>query len=127
MSLPQDIQKYRQIQVAFHPRVPADIVERWLSRVIPNNYHLLGEQGAEAYLARFGRTIGEEKAVYLAIKAEIEGYQDMANGFWKKAHSLKTDGSKSKKKKSSSIATKKRRLMVLEEQQAHFGLLTPPH
>ena len=98
MSLPEDIQKYRQTQLAFHTRVSADIVERWLSRIVPNNLHLLGEQGAEGYLARFGRNIGEEKTIHLAIKAEIEGYQDMADGFWKKAHSIQSDQSRSKAK-----------------------------
>src|SRR5581483_5225541 len=42
------------------------------------------------YLANFGRGIGEKKAVHLAMKAEIEGHQEMAWGFWKKAYECST-------------------------------------
>lgn len=81
MSLPEAIQNYKQLKLEFRRRVPADISDRWLSRIVPNKFHLLGEQGADDYLRRFGRNISEDKVVFLAIKAETEGYQDIANGF----------------------------------------------
>ena len=109
MTLPPDIENYRKEQRFTNPRVPDDINERWLDRVVANDLHTMGERGAELYLKRFGRKIGEQKAVHLAIIAENAGYPDVAEGFWKKAFSLKTDGPTAKVKKGDkSTATKKR-------------------
>lgn len=88
MTLPEEIQNYRKskIRLSFGKQVPNEIHERWTSRIVPYSFHLMGEHGAEAYLVKFGRNIGEDKLVNLARKAETEGYLDLANGFWKKAH-----------------------------------------
>jgi hypothetical protein len=99
MSLPPDIQNYRKLKLAFNPQIPIEIDKRWLNRIIANDLQLLGEKGAEAYLARFGRNISEEKVVHLAIKAEREEFQDMADGFWKKAYSIQPESSTPKARK----------------------------
>lgn len=99
MNLPEEIRNYRQLKLTLHRRIPADIAERWLSRIIPNNLHRLGEQGADDYLKRFGRNIREDKVVLMTIKAETEGCQDMADGFWKKAYTLRLEKPASKAKR----------------------------
>jgi hypothetical protein len=109
---------------AVHRDVPPGISERWVSRIIARNLHILGEEGAEIYLKLYGRGISEGKVVNLAIKAEIEGYQEIANGFWKKAFSIQSGESETAKR----IRNRRRQLMILEEQKAQFGFgLTPAH
>ena len=100
-------------------------------------------------MARFGRNIGEDKVVYLAIKAETEGYQEFADGFWNKAYAVSsnkaalapTDDHSSTMVKQvnesalvgehklvdKTIDIKRRRLKVLEEQKAYYGLLPPAY
>lgn len=124
MSLPKEVENYRMICKALHRKIPSGISERWVSRIIARNLHLLGEKGAEIYLKVYGRGISEGKVVNLAIKAEIEGYQPMANGFWKKAYSIQSGESETAKR----IRSKRRQLMILEEQKARYGFaLTPAH
>jgi hypothetical protein len=104
MSPSDDFQSYKQFERQMFKRSPADIVDRWKSRVIAHNLHNQGKLGAEIFLAKFGQNITEKKAVQWALKAEIEGKQDMANVFWEKAYGLKLNPPeiKSKKKKASS-------------------------
>lgn len=124
MRLPKEIESYRLICKALHRKVPSGISERWVSRILARNLHLLGEEGAEIYLKLYGRGISEGKVVNLAIKAEIEGYQEIANGFWKKAYSIQSGESETAKK----IRKMRRELMILEEQKAQFGFgFTPAH
>lgn len=124
MSLPKEIEHYRMICKALHRRVPAGIYERWVSRILARNLHILGEKGAEIYLKLYGRGISEGKVVNLARKAEIEGYQELANGFWKKAYSIQSGESETAKR----IRKLRRELMILEEQKAKFGFaLTPAY
>ena len=124
MSLPKEVENYRLICKALHRKVPSRISERWVSRILARNLHILGEKGAEIYLELYGRGISEGKVVNLAIKAEIEGYQEIANGFWKKAYSIQSGESETAKR----IRNKRRQLMILEEQKAKFGFgLTPAH
>lgn len=86
MSIAKAVQDYRKIQKALFNKVMSDVEEHWHGRIIRYGMHELGERGAHVYLERFGKGIGEKKAVHLAMKAEIEGYQDMAWGFWKRAY-----------------------------------------
>lgn len=65
-----------------------EILERWNNRVLKNRWQEMGEAGAEAYLARFGRGIMPPKCIDLALMAEQQGYPDVAMGFWKKAYRL---------------------------------------
>lgn len=34
-----------------------DIVQRWNTRVVPNNWHKMGKEGAELYLKKYGNKI----------------------------------------------------------------------
>lgn len=72
--------------------VPAEIIERWNARIVLQQLHKRGEAGAAVYLTRYGKGISEQKAVYLALKAEAEGFPQMALGFWKRAYSLRESG-----------------------------------
>lgn len=124
MSLSADIENYRASCKALHRKIPSGISERWVSRILERRLHLQEEKGAEIYLKLYGRNISEGKVVNLAIKAEIEGYQEMANGFWKKAYSIQSGETENAKK----IRDKRRQLMILEEQKAQFGFaFTPAH
>jgi len=69
-------------------KIGADIVERWNNRVLARGLNKLGEAGAAQYLADYGRGIAAPKVIALALKAEVEGYPEMARGFWKKAYAL---------------------------------------
>jgi len=124
MSLPNDIENYRVSCKALHRKIPSGISERWVSRILERKLHIQGEKGAEIYLKLYGRNISEGKVVNLAIKAEIEGYQEMANGFWKKAYSIQSGESENAQR----IRNKRRQLQILEEQKAKFGFaFTPAH
>ena len=124
MSLPEEIENYRRSCRALHRKVPSGISERWVGRIKDRDLHLSGEKGAETYLRLFGRGISEGKVVNLAIKAEDEGYKEMADGFWKKAYSIQSGESEAAKR----IRNQRRQLMILEEQKAQFGFgLTPAH
>jgi len=71
-------------------RVRPEINERWLTRIVPNDLQRNGREGAENYLAVYGRGIMAPKLIQLALKAEMEGYPEMALGFWLKAYELDT-------------------------------------
>lgn len=86
MPLSKPIQEYRKIQRATFKKVTSEVEGHWRARVLHEGLHKLGEKGAEIYLLKYGKGIGEKKVVHLAIKAEIEGHEDMAIGFWKKAY-----------------------------------------
>lgn len=66
----------------------ADIRERWQTRIVARNLHHQGMAGADSYLRDYGRGISAAKVIALALLAEIEGCQAMANGFWVAAHRL---------------------------------------
>jgi hypothetical protein len=93
MTLPPDIESYREEKRFFNPKVPDAIAKRWLERIDKYDLQYKGEKGAQMYLDKYGRKIGEEKAVHFAILAENLGYPEMAEGFWKKAFSLQSEGS----------------------------------
>ena len=68
----------------------ADIRSRWASRVIARNLHTQGAAGAQVYLRDYGKSISAAKVIALAIQAEVEGCDDIAQGFWTKAFELET-------------------------------------
>src|SRR5690349_7026672 len=84
MSLPAEIQNYRNQRNAFRRKVPPNIIYRWESFIVPSNLCSLGEDGAYAYLKR--RRLSEGNLVHFAIHAEAMECPDMANGFWKRAY-----------------------------------------
>jgi hypothetical protein len=123
MKLPDEIQKYRgRRMLSYNKHMPGEIVMRWRSRIVPDELYTWGEQGAEEYLRRYGRGIGEDKVVLLAILAEAEQKFEMAAGFWKKAYNIQSGDSPEAKK----IKKKKRQLRVLEQQLAKFGFASAP-
>ena len=82
MQFQEYVSKYRG------KKVPADIQERWKTRILSSNLDKLGEEGAQIYLDMYGKSIGAPKCVLLAIQAENSGCSNMAIGFWKKAAEL---------------------------------------
>jgi hypothetical protein len=69
-------------------RITADISERWRERIHAQGLDRQGKNGAREYLRQYGRNIGVDKTVRLAMKAEEEGCLEMAEGFWEKAFSM---------------------------------------
>ncbi len=86
MNLTDFIAKHRSIA----KKPTADIRSRWASRIIARGLYLQGKAGAQAYLRDYGKGISAAKVIALAIQAEVEGYDDMALGFWTKAYELTT-------------------------------------
>jgi hypothetical protein len=82
------LQRYIEVHRASFRGVRADISDRWIARIESRGLHTLGEDGAKIYLKHYGRNISEDKVIGLALKAELEGCQDMAMGFWKKAYEI---------------------------------------
>lgn len=82
------LDRYIDIRRKMFEGVRSDISMRWIGRVEQRGLHLLGEDGAAIYLKDYGRNIGEQKVIQLALKADLEGYTEMARGFWKKAFEL---------------------------------------
>lgn len=82
--------EYIEQKRATKKKIPADIVERWQSRIIARGLHTQGEAGARQYLADYGRGIAAPKVILLALQAEAQGAVEMALGFWKKAYTLET-------------------------------------
>lgn len=70
--------------------IPKPVIERWTSRIITEGFYKMGEAGAHNYLYKYGKNISEQKLIDLAIKAELEGYAELALGFWKKAYERST-------------------------------------
>jgi ATP-dependent DNA ligase len=62
----------------------------WYERIIPRGLQELGVIGAEVYVAEYGRYYAPPKFVQLALKAEKEGYFEMALGFWMQAFLAET-------------------------------------
>jgi hypothetical protein len=108
MTLPPDIESYREEKRFFNPKVPDAIAKRWLERIDKYDLQYKGEKGAQMYLDKYGRNISEEKAVHFAILAENLGYPEMAEGFWKKAFSLQSEESTPKIKKTKKSAGAKK-------------------
>ena len=102
MSLPEEIEIYRNRMMAFYWNVPVPrkIIYSWKSYIEPANLYSLGEDGAYAYLK--GRSLSEESLIYFAIQADNQGHPKMANGFWKRAY-LKS------KSPSEPLSTKKKK------------------
>lgn len=104
MSLPEEIENYRNRMMPFYWNVPWRIKRIWRSDIEPANFCNLGANGAYAYLK--GRRLNEENLIYFAIQADTEGYPEMANGFWERAYLKSKSSSKplsTKKKKADSI------------------------
>ncbi len=83
-----DFEEFKTRQRNTAGPIPPGIEARWQDRVLPNRWNLRGEQGAQAYLQRYGKGIGVQKLVHLAIKAESKGEGDMARGFWIRAFEM---------------------------------------
>ncbi len=79
-----------QRRIAGAKKIPAEINQRWHSRVIVEGHHERGEAGVATYLAHYGKNIAAPKLVLLARKAEVEGFHDLARGFWKAAYRVAT-------------------------------------
>ena len=83
------IQEFMQQQRVKGKITPA-IEERWNNRILQRGWQLQGRAGANSYLAAYGKSIGVAKVVGLALIAEREGHQDMANRFWEAGYTLAT-------------------------------------
>ena len=70
--------------------VTRDIIERWETRIVANNFHTDGRFGCDSYIERFGQRIGAPKCIKFAIYAETAGYQEFAAGMWVKAYQIET-------------------------------------
>lgn len=70
-----------------HKPNPA-IIERWNTRILPDNLHLGGPAGGEMYLSRYGKNIGSAKCIMFARYAESLGHKFFAEWFWEKAYSI---------------------------------------
>jgi bifunctional non-homologous end joining protein LigD len=71
-------------------KIPTEISKRWDERVVKGNLLRLGAAAANEYLAFYGKGIGAEKCIHLALKAECEGQPAVARGFWSRAYELET-------------------------------------
>jgi hypothetical protein len=76
------------VKINRHTMINAGIKERWEKRIIATGIMNLGRVGAEKYLASYGQGIHAAKVVLFALKAEQEGYLDLALGFWLKAYEI---------------------------------------
>lgn len=116
MSLSEDVKNYKNLQLAFHIKVPQKIIDRWQNYIIPRNFSSLGEKGVDAFIGR--RKYGEKTLVYHAYQADVERCLEMADGFWKKAYAVSLEEPKPKSKKSNkSVASKqpeKPKVFVIE-------------
>ena len=83
------IQEFMQQQRVKGKITPA-IEERWNNRILQRGWQFQGRSGANSYLAAYGKSIGVAKVVGLALIAEREGHQEMANRFWEAAYTLAT-------------------------------------
>jgi hypothetical protein len=68
--------------------IPADIRERWASRIMPANLQLRGEAGAQSYLRDYGKGIAAPKCIMFGRLALENGLPEFAAGFFKKAAEL---------------------------------------
>ena len=81
-----DLQEY--INSFGKKKVPADIQERWQTRIVTRGLAEQGAAGAQQYLADYGKSIGAPKVAMLALQAQNMGFPEMAMAFWKKAYTL---------------------------------------
>jgi len=86
MTIDEYIRDKRQ---GFRGNKPA-IDQRWKERMVANGWHNQGRNGAEAYLAKYGRSIRPPKLIAMAQKAESEMRPEVANRFWEEAYLLET-------------------------------------
>jgi ATP-dependent DNA ligase len=68
----------------------ADINERWQSRIVAAGMDRRGRAGADDYISAYGKGIAAPKVIGFAVKAELEGANDMAARFWEIAYTLAT-------------------------------------
>jgi len=68
----------------------ADINERWQSRIVAAGMDRRGRAGADDYISAYGKGIAAPKVIGFAVKAELEGANDMAARFWEIAYTLGT-------------------------------------
>jgi len=94
MSLSEDVKNYKNLQLAFHTKVPQKIIDRWRNYIIPKNFSSLGEKGVDVFIG--GRKYGEKTLVYHAFQADVERCLEMADGFWKKAYAVSLEKPESK-------------------------------
>jgi hypothetical protein len=85
----EEFQNYL-LRVKFAARITGDIRERWESRIVSNNWHQAGAEGARLYLQRYGRNVKSPKLYGLAAISEEMGYPALAYGFWAAAYKLDT-------------------------------------
>jgi hypothetical protein len=57
----------------------AKVAERWNSRIVVNNWNEMGAKGAEAYLAKFGKGIGNQKLQAFADYAYELGLKEFGD------------------------------------------------
>jgi hypothetical protein len=70
------------------PPMATEMKQRWNSRIYPRKLHERGTAGANEYLRDYGNNLGTPKAEALAIYSEVQGFPDLALGFWKRAYEL---------------------------------------
>ncbi|MDD2765918.1 MAG: hypothetical protein PHE83_18295 [Opitutaceae bacterium] len=90
LSLTMNISEYVREHANVTPN--ADIAERWETRIVAGGLASRGRDGAEAYLARYGKGLKAPKAIGLARIAEIKGAPELAARFWEEAYFLQTGG-----------------------------------
>lgn len=56
------------------------VEKRWQDRVLPNRWHLMGEEGALEYLRKYGKNIGLSKLKALREHARKSGFPEFARG-----------------------------------------------
>ena len=71
-------------------KATADALERWNNRIVVRNLYQMGEDGADQYLSDYGKGIAAPKCIALAVACEVNNFQNVAVGFWKKAYELET-------------------------------------
>lgn len=86
-----DFEEYIKRNRHGYPAFNADISERWNNRMVPNGWHQQGVKGAEAYLKKYGKGIGQEKCLMLARCAEEGGWSEVAGGFYAWAYLISQD------------------------------------
>ena len=69
-------------------KISSEINKRWETRIVAQGLDKQGAAGAQAYLARYGKNIAAPKVISLALCAQAKGFDEMALGFWVKAHEL---------------------------------------
>lgn len=69
-------------------KVSSEINKRWETRIVAQGLDKQGAEGAQAYLARYGKNIAAPKVIDLALCADAKGAAGMGTGFWVKAYEL---------------------------------------